>query len=557
MKIKILRKILFVLTALCLVMGTVSAQQNTIGLIQSEQGNQEGYVLFAPLYSKVTYLIDKQGRLVHSWESEYFPKYSAFLLEDGSLLRTGGVDNPTFRNAPAAGGIIEKIGWDGMVQWSYRISDSNQCQHHDIVPLANGNILVNVWEAIDSLTAHVIYGRQVEKLGSVIWSEKIIEIKPSGKNSAEIVWEWHLKDHLVQDINPEFTGAWYGSVAESIGLLNINYVKSADPKNPSWIHMNAIDYNAERDQIMVSAHALGEIWIIDHSTTTKEAAQHIGGKYGKGGDFIYRWGNPAAYNRGTDEDRVLFGQHHPNWIRPGLPNEGKIILFNNGVGRPDGAYSSVEIIEPPVDFNGNYILSETEPYGPENKYWYYTDPNPTNLYTTNQSGVQQLPNGNINVCVGTKGTFFEVTPTKEVVWKYINPVIKDGIAVPGDKIDTGTGFNNVFRTYLYPADYPGLSGKVLSVGFPLEISLLDVDTSKIIVYPNPAQDIITFDLKGSAASPTSIVLSNAIGQIVVEQTIISEEREYSMSLNNLLPGMYSLRIKDGNEIRVGKVMILK
>jgi hypothetical protein len=536
-------------------MGTLSAQQNTLGLIYSEPGYQDGYTLFAPLFSKTTYLIDKQGRLVHTWESQYFPKYSAFLLPDGSLLRTGGVDNPNFNFAPAAGGIIERIGWDGRVLWSYKISDSTQCQHHDIYPMPNGNILANVWEVKDSLIATKIGGRNPDKIGKVVWSEKIVEIKPKGTNSAEIVWEWKLWDHLVQDVNAEFTDARYAPIAESIGCLNINYVKSADPKNPSWIHMNGIDYNEKLDQIMVSAHALGEIWIIDHSTTTAQAATNEGGKYGKGGDFLYRWGNPAAYNRGTDADRVLFGQHHPNWIHPGLPNAGKILLFNNGVGRPDGAYSSIEIIEPPMDTNKKYIIQTEKPYGPEKPFWHYTDPIPTNLYTTNQSGVQQLPNGNINVCVGTKGTFFEVTPDKRVLWKYINPVTRSGIAEQGTIVDSGNDGNNVFRTYLYLPDYSGLVGKVLTTGFPIEVSLIGVDTNKIIVNPNPASERITFTLRNTLNTPTTVTLNNLIGQIVAEQIIVSDGKEYSMNLQNLAPGMYVLKVNDGQEIRVGKIMI--
>lgn len=535
-------------------MGTLSAQENTIGLVHTEPGNQDGYVLFAPLYSKTTYLIDKQGKQVHSWESQYYPKYSAFLLEDGTLLRTGGVDNPYFNNAPAAGGIIEKIAWDGRVIWSFRISDSTQCQHHDIALMPNGNILANVWEAINSKLAIEINGRDSDKVGSVVWSEKIVEIDPVQN---KIVWQWRLWDHVSQNKNVEFTNYYQGSIADNPGRLNINYVKTSDPKNPSWIHMNAIDYNQQLDQIMVSAHSLGEIWIIDHGTTTKQATQSFGGKYGKGGDFLYRWGNPAAYDRGTEADRVIFGQHNPNWIRPGLPNAGKILLFNNGVGRPEGEYSSIEILEPPVDSQGNYNLDEKKPYGPDKLFWHYTDPIPTDLYTTNQSGVQQLPNGNINVCVGTKGTFFEVTPDKRVIWKYINPVIKDGIAIPGDKVDTGTGLNNVFRTYLYLRDYPGLQNKVLAIGFPIELSLVGVDTSKIIVYPNPPTDNIRFTLKNTANQPIVVSISNSIGKIVSEEMVMSNGEQYSMNIRNLDEGMYVLKVRDGAEIRVGKIMILK
>jgi hypothetical protein len=38
------------------------------------------------------------------------------------------------------------------------------------------------------------------------------------------------------------------------------------------------------------------LWVIDHQTTTAQAASHTGGRYNKGGDLLYRWGNPQTYD---------------------------------------------------------------------------------------------------------------------------------------------------------------------------------------------------------------------------------------------------------------------
>ena len=78
---------------------------------------------------------------------------------------------------------------------------------------------------------------------------------------------------------------------------------------------------------------MNEIYIIDHSTSTAEAATSSGGIYNKGGDFLYRWGNPQAYRQGDQNDQKLFGQHYPHWIPDGLADAGKLILFNNGFSR--------------------------------------------------------------------------------------------------------------------------------------------------------------------------------------------------------------------------------
>jgi hypothetical protein len=48
---------------------------------------------------------------------------------------------------------------------------------------------------------------------------------------------------------------------------------------------NSIYYNEALDQIMLSVRGNSEVWVIDHGTTTTEAAGHAGGRYGKGGDL--------------------------------------------------------------------------------------------------------------------------------------------------------------------------------------------------------------------------------------------------------------------------------
>src|SRR5262249_1102264 len=178
-----------------------------------------------------------------------------------------------------------------------------------------------------------------------------------------------------------------GNVAEHPELVNINFGedelpsarssknKRDDQKNrPPQIHtelthFNAVAYNADLDQIAVSVFRFSEFWIIDHSTTTAEAAGHQGGKSGKGGDLLYRWGNPRAYRAGTKADRKLFNQHNVHWIPKGLPGAGHVLLFNNGEDRPDGSYSSVDELVPPTDSLGHYPLQPGKPCGPDRPLW--------------------------------------------------------------------------------------------------------------------------------------------------------------------------------------------
>jgi hypothetical protein len=259
-------------------------------------------------------------------------------------------------------------------------------------------------------------------------------------------------------------------VADHPELIDLNFV-GASRGEADWNHINSVDYNAEFDQILLSVPRFSEVWVIDHSTTTEEAAGHSGGNSGKGGDILYRWGNPQAYRAGDVGDRKLFSQHDAQWIESGLPGEGNILLFNNGNGRPGGAYSSVDEFALPVDASGNYALTPGTAYGPEEQVWIYTDENLTAFFADHISGAQRLPNGNTLICDGAHGTFFEVTTEGEIVWKYVNPVTGEGPLTQGDPIPTTqkAQANQVFRAYRYGPDYAGLADKDLTPGDPIEL----------------------------------------------------------------------------------------
>ena len=50
-----------------------------------------------------------------------------------------------------------------------------------------------------------------------------------------------------------------------------------------------------------------------------------------GGDLLFRYGNPLAYDSGTEEDRLFLKQHDANWIDEGLPGAGNILVHNNNM----------------------------------------------------------------------------------------------------------------------------------------------------------------------------------------------------------------------------------
>ncbi|MBD3299694.1 MAG: hypothetical protein GF341_13640 [candidate division Zixibacteria bacterium] len=432
------------------------AQSQTVGLFHYDSMASPGYNLFTPGATEDTYLIDMWGRLINRWESTYQPAFSVYLLENGELLRTGKMTA-----GGGAGGRIQKFSWDGTLIWDYQYFTADVLQHHDVEPLPNGNVLILAWEDYSQADA-IAAGRDPALLPpDELSPEHIIEVEPTGLATGNIVWEWHLWDHLVQDFDS--TKANYGVVAEHPELVDINYTPNMAK---DWIHANSIDYNPELDQIVISCHVFDEIWVIDHSTTTAEAAGHTGGNAGMGGDILYRWGNPVTYDAGDSTDRTLYGQHDARWVPSGFAGEGNILIFNNGRGRDDGDYSTVDEITTTVDVNGEY--PQPPPgvsHGPANLTWIYGETPPTDWFATNISGQQRLPNGNTLICSGPDGRFFEVTPDSQVVWRYINPANRDGIVIQGNP----PGTNRTFRCTRIPADYPGLAGRDLTPGSAIEI----------------------------------------------------------------------------------------
>ena len=445
-------------------------QNWTMGLIYCNGETSLGYTLFSPIPSNTTYLIDHEGRELHQWSSpgEHRPALSAYLLPDGDLLRTANIAQTAVGNfsGGGTGGKVERIAWDGTLEWSWEYSSTLHISHHDIEPMPNGNLLMIAWEERteeEALQAGRNPAIASDSPGGEnnVWPDHIIEVKPVGSNDAEIVWRWYAWDHLIQDYDE--TKDNYGVVADHPELLNINYVGATGNQagRADWMHCNGLDYNSALDQIALSCRGMNEVYIIDHSTTTEEAAGHTGGNAGKGGDILYRWGNPQVYHKGLSSDQQFFAQHDVQWIETGHPDEGGLIVFNNGVGRYP-AYSSVDIIHPPTD-NGTYVLQANGTFGPNLPSWTWDQGEA--MYSGAISGAQALTNGNILVTHGTQGTLYEVNRDGEIVWEYIGPVGPNGSYVQGEPLPegnrVGTTANAIFKATQYPVDHPAFTNRTL------------------------------------------------------------------------------------------------
>jgi len=511
------------------------------------------YTLYSTLNSTKAYLVDMSGNTYHQWTFSTSKKtgYSTYMLPGGTLLRT--VANPgNSLNGGGMTGAVQKIDWNGNVLWDYVYSTSSYCLHHDICQMPNGNVLMIAYE--------VKTAAQSTQAGSTsnitIWSEKIIEVQPTGPTTGTIVWEWHVWDHLCQNVNSAKDN-YVTSIVQHPELLNVNYSTTKD-----WMHVNGLDYNEALDQIVFSSHYLNEFYVIDHSTTSLEAAGHTGGNSGKGGDFLYRWGNPAAY--GATGTKIFNVVHDAHFVPADCPKANYISAFNNKGGT--GTKSCVDMVNPP--YNGyNYTLSLGSAYAPASYDWRHTY---SGSFTQDLGNSQQLPNGNTLVCIAMSGYMYEIDSNQAVVWsknvsgtipqafRYTNCYVNGPPAAAASAAQAsiclgasvqlnapiGTGF-----TYNWSSNPPGFSSTLQNpIATPTVPTTYSVtvssgscsssDSVAVGVNPLPAAPVISLD--GSAMVSTAALSY----QWYYENNIISGETNQSYTPSQ--DGNYQVQIVDTN-----------
>jgi hypothetical protein len=375
----------------------------TLLSVASTHAQQWGdYTLYSAQNSNTAYLIDTMDtpNTIHSWTFPSSSKtgYSSYLLPGGYILRTIAKTGNSFTGGPICG-EVQKADWNGNVVWDYVYSNADSCTHHDIKPMPNGNVLLISYERKSATDVSNAGGNNSIEM----WPDKIVEIQPVGTSGGNIVWEWHAWDHMCQNVNSAKAN-FVTSISAHPELLNINNLQAKD-----WLHVNGVDYNAQLNQIVISSHAWSEIFVIDHSTTTAEAASHSGGNSGKGGDILYRWGNPQNYGGGTAANQVFNIVHDAHWVPVGCPKAGYLVGFNNnGQSNPS---SYVDLINSPV--NGyTYTLSGSA-YSPANYSWRHIGLG----HTSNMGGSQQLPNGNMLITIALAGLVYEIDSNQNVLWQ--------------------------------------------------------------------------------------------------------------------------------------------
>ncbi|MGJ8713910.1 MAG: hypothetical protein ACSHXG_02360 [Maribacter stanieri] len=334
------------------------------------------------------FLIDHDGNTLFDWDFDGDQLGNdAELHDDGSLVASIKVNNPQITFGGYGGGF-RKINADQTIAWEINYSGDSYIAHHDINYLSNGNIIFPIWEKVSAEEAAELgFSENFD-----IYPDAIIEMNPL---TQEVVWEWHAIDHIVQDYDE--SKANFGVVGDLPNLIDINY--NNDQTDGDITHVNGITLDEENDLLYMTVNFYSEVWVVDHSTTTAEATTGTGGNYNLGGDLVYRFGNPLAYDNVGDV--TMNRVHYPN-----LFDDNKMLVFVNNKYDNQSAVAEYQL-SPPYELIAG---QDNEP----TLIWEFTD---TDLYSNGLGSGVRMSNGNTLISEGT-GTIWEVNNDGDVLWKF-------------------------------------------------------------------------------------------------------------------------------------------
>ncbi len=516
----------YLLWFLCLIIHlSINGQK---GLQFISDNATRGYVLMESQGDAI--LIDNCGREVHRWDdvsSTYHPK----LLSNGNLVYIDVI----------SGGIVERD-WDGQIINQVFINDPNKNLIYEMIVLPNGNYLSLAREGWSIQQFNAI-GYDFGVIGNPTQVDMVVELD---RQTGNIVWEWKISDHVIQERDPN--QANYGSLKDNPQLLNMDAISIFDWTFQESFMINGFDYNPSLDQIALSVRKLSEVVIIDHSTTTEEAKGSTGGNQGKGGDVLFRWGNPQNYDRGDEDDRELYLQHNPNWIEHG-PHTGKMIVYDNGLGRPvptfDDRYSAAKIIDTGVSLTGGYTLSNDQPFLPKEPVVEYSRPETnTVFYSSYTSGAKVLPNGNIFITIGDIEEAMEIDQQGNVLWKYGVPDL----------------FSFLFRTEKYAEDYSAFIGKDLVPGNVVEFPPSSVSCILSTENNEWKNEVSIINVNRQLRIDTDLNhvyqsrLYNAAGQLILSK---NEQGPAILNVGRVPAGIYFISLQDQSGRMFNKKVLIK
>jgi hypothetical protein len=267
--------------------------------------------------------------------------------------------------------------------------------HHDFAPLANGHTIVLGQTTKDFVNLPGFPGT------TTVAGDILVDLDENWQP----VWFWSAFDHL--DVN-----------RHPFGL-------------PDWTHSNAVIYNPEDGNLLLSMRH--QSWLL-----------YINYKDGSGsGDILWRLGNQGEFTLNTpDPGKWFYAQHFPSFININ-GSQISLAVFDNGNFRPDSTGAPCGTGAAPC-YSRAAIFHVDQNTMQAELLWEYLP----GFYSFWGGAINQLQNGNVEFEMSEPfsppragSRVMEVTQTTpaEVVWQ----------------MDIGGGF--AYRAYRIPSLYPNVT----------------------------------------------------------------------------------------------------
>jgi hypothetical protein len=330
--------------------------------IYNENLSYPGVNLFISRYDRGAYLIDMEGKIVHTWlpEEKLSEKWVISKIDDeGNLIVLVNFL-----------GLV-KMDWDSNIIWISNTSENPYLNlkskypvfieeimngfHHDFDLAENGDIYVIAGQ--ERIINHS--SREIP-----ILDNNIIILDSEGVPKRKI----SIFDHFGKLIPQK----WLDEIALKLNQgEELHHLKEVDVFHSNTIEEVTRDIAvAKKGDILFCVRNLDLIGIIDINT----------------GELIWSWG-PG----------VLDWPHHPTILE-----NGNLLVFDNG---PTRNYSRILEIDPTT---GDII-------------WKYEANPKESFFAKIRGSAQRMPNGNTLITDSNNGHVFEVTKEGEIVWEFWNP----------------------------------------------------------------------------------------------------------------------------------------
>jgi arylsulfate sulfotransferase len=277
-----------------------------------------------------------------------------------------------------------------------------QSLHHDILPLANGHLILitNTTKTFENLPGF--------PGSTVVLGDVLVDLD----ENRTPVWVWSTFDHL--DVNRQPLGF------------------------PDWTHANALIYSPEDGNLILSLR--DQDWVLKINYQDGRGDGHILWRMGPGGDFAIPGGTQADFN---------YAQHYPVLISSKSSGVFPLMLFDNGNGRiVDSLGTQCNTPGAAACYSRPVIFQMDESAKTATILWQYKLP----VFSLCCGSINVLENGNAEYDIAAE-TFLPVVSSR------IQEVTQEVVPQLVWQMDLNEQL--AYRAFRMPSLYPGVEWKTL------------------------------------------------------------------------------------------------